>query len=272
MTLLLPYWTRPGQLVRPPARLSQGAKSKVKKPHRDRYCIEFFCRLVKENGTYKIRRRGLKWQTKYVEDLFHTLAHQSTGKVIILCTLMYAITVILFAGLYRLADAACDLKMHTFKVSLPNTYTYRNCKCHLHSYFLSQDAVFFSLETLMTIGYGADDIYFGECSGVLLIIAMESMASVLLGSACFGLIFARISRCFARPTTLPPSFCTAPDSESEKMISLTLVLNVRGTKRASTVAFSSKAIMQKIRGQWYFKYQIADTRKHQLIESRTRWP
>ncbi|KUF89445.1 hypothetical protein AM588_10008332 [Phytophthora nicotianae] len=58
------------------------------------------------------------------------------------------------------------------------------------------DAYIFSLETIMTIGYGAptDDIFYGGCTSIATLLTLESFAGIILDSVCIGIFYARFSR------------------------------------------------------------------------------
>jgi hypothetical protein len=77
----------------------------------------------------------------------------------------------------------------------------------------------------MTIGYGApqNDVYFGQCSSVLLLISTQTVLGVLVNTCCLGVIFTRLSR---------------------------------GQTRATSIVFSDKAIIRRIRGSMYFMFQV----------------
>ncbi|RHY23968.1 hypothetical protein DYB32_009013 [Aphanomyces invadans] len=53
------------------------------------------------------------------------------------------------------------------------------------------EAYIFSVETIMTIGYGAptNDIFYGGCSSMALLLTVESIAGVFLNSICVGVFF-----------------------------------------------------------------------------------
>ena len=44
----------------------------------------------------------------------------------------------------------------------------------------------------------------------------------------------------------------------------------RPTTRASTILFSSCAVIRRIRGKLYFMFQLCELRKHQLLEAHVR--
>jgi hypothetical protein len=103
------------------------------------------------------------------------------------------------------------------------------------------DSFLFSLETMATIGFGAPnksgDIYFGHCMSVAVILTMQCCIRLIVEAAVIGIVYSRLSR---------------PSS------------------RASTIIFSDKAVIRRIRGRLYFMFQLCELRKHQLVEAHVR--
>lgn len=83
------------------------------------------------------RVRALVWCTRGSD--YHSLVHQSTWKIVLYMSLAYFLLTVVFAVPYYLVSADCGLEMNSFL-----------------------DAMYFSLETMMTIGYGVvrNDPYF----------------------------------------------------------------------------------------------------------------
>lgn len=97
----------------------------------------------------------------------------------------------------------------------------------------------FSLETIMTIGYafpGKGD-YFTQCWPLVVSVTLESILGVICDSVCVGLVFARLSR---------------------------------AQTRAATIVFSDCAVMRRIHGKLSIMFQVAEMRKHQLVEAHVR--
>ncbi|OQS07276.1 inward rectifier K channel (IRK-C) family protein, partial [Thraustotheca clavata] len=97
----------------------------------------------------------------------------------------------------------------------------------------------FSVSVIATIGFGTalNDIFFGSCPSVIFLITLESMMGILINALAFGVVYQRFAR---------------------------------GQARASTVAVSNFACVQKIRGNLYFMFQTCEMRKHQLNEAHVR--
>ncbi|KDO17694.1 hypothetical protein SPRG_16906 [Saprolegnia parasitica CBS 223.65] len=101
------------------------------------------------------------------------------------------------------------------------------------------EAWIFSVSVIATIGFGTggNDIFFNNCGSAIVAITTESMAGVLINAVVFGVVYQRFAR---------------------------------GQARASTVAVSNYACLQKLRGHLYFMFQTCEMRKHQLNEAHVR--
>ncbi len=89
------------------------------------------------------------------------------------------------------------------------------------------DAYFFSLETMTTVGYGTKDQFFGGCYSVLAVTVTQACFGILLDAILIGVLFTRLSR----PST-----------------------------RASTIVFSDFAVIRRVRGEFYFMFQVNQRR------------
>lgn len=177
-------------------------------------------RFDQSRGVFNIKRRYSSSAIShfrrcvYANDWFHTLLHWSVCRLVVLISLLYLLTIILFGILYYILGKQCDLAMSEFI-----------------------EALFFSMETMMTIGYSTHDIFFRGCPEMLIVITAESIVGCLLDAFCFGILYCRLSR---------------------------------GNTRACSILFSDKAVIQKIGGRFYFMFRMAELRKHQLIEAHVR--
>ncbi|OQS05211.1 inward rectifier K channel (IRK-C) family protein [Thraustotheca clavata] len=171
--------------------------------------------LKQSQGTWNIRRiRPPQAWKLYFEAPFHTIVNQSLYKVILWFTLVYLTNLIFFACIYMVLPKQCNLGVTTFA-----------------------QGWMFSVSVLSTIGFGANDIFFGSCPSGIFVITLESMMGILMGALAFGVLYQRFAR---------------------------------GQARASTVAVSNFACVQKIRGNLYFMFQTCEMRKHQLNEAHVR--
>jgi len=99
------------------------------------------------------------------------------------------------------------------------------------------EALYFSLSTMATIGYGTSDYYFGECWTPFILVLLQVFSAIVFSSLAIGLLFQRMSR---------------------------------GQKRGRTIVFSDVAVIRKVRGRWYFMFRLAELRKRHIIGAKVR--
>jgi len=98
-------------------------------------------------------------------------------------------------------------------------------------------ALYFSLSTMATIGYGTSDYYFGECWTPFILVLLQVFSALAFSSLAIGLLFQRMSR---------------------------------GQKRGRTIVFSDVAVIRKVRGRWYWMFRVAELRKQHIIGAKIR--
>ena len=108
---------------------------------------------------------------------------------------------------------------------------------HICVYVIHYVALYFSLSTMATIGYGTSDYYFGECWTPFLLVLLQVIVAIIFSSLAIGLLFQRMSR---------------------------------GQKRGRTIVFSDVAVIRKVRGQWYFMLRVAELRQRHIIGAKIR--
>jgi hypothetical protein len=99
------------------------------------------------------------------------------------------------------------------------------------------EALYFSLSTMTTIGYGVSDYYFGGCWTPLLLVLWQVCSAITFDAVAVGLLFHRISR---------------------------------GRKRGRTIAFSDKAVVRRIKGIPHLMFRIGELRRYHLIAATVR--
>mmetsp|Transcript_2714 Transcript_2714/g.5821 ORF Transcript_2714/g.5821 Transcript_2714/m.5821 type:complete len:464 (+) Transcript_2714:135-1526(+) len=147
-------------------------------------------------------------------DWVHGLMHKNTFFLLIVCGITYTTAFLFFSPFYYIISKPCGLKITT-----------------------PGEAIFFSLETMVTVGYGAETTYWKGCWQGTVLLAIESVTSILLDAVIIGFFFQRL---------------------------------IRPSQRAQTILFSNKAVIQEIRGYYYLIFQVCEMRKHQLVEAHVR--
>lgn len=95
------------------------------------------------------------------------------------------------------------------------------------------EALYFSLSTMATIGYGTSDYYFGNCWTPFFLVLLQVFSALAFSSLAIGLLFQRMSR---------------------------------GQKRGRTIIFSDVAVIRKVRGHWYWMFRRRGGHQHLRVE------
>ena len=185
----------------------------------------YYHRLVDRDGNFhqskgKLRIKKLiektEWNALYSLDWFHSLIDAPTSRSVLLILMCYMTLLFIFALLYYLLAV-----------------NYEDCNLGVKNFL---EAFMFSLQTMATIGFGANegDIFFGDCYYFAIILAVQICTKIISDAVIIGVIYSRISR---------------------------------PNKRATTILFSNNAVIRRIRDKYYFMFQLCELRKHQLTEA-----
>ncbi|RHY23971.1 hypothetical protein DYB32_009016, partial [Aphanomyces invadans] len=100
------------------------------------------------------RLRG-NWKQIYWNDVYHTVINVKTRSLILGVVVAYVLVTLFFAVMYLVVS-------------------YNDEKCNVGIKTLAE-AYIFSIETIMTIGYGAptNDIFYGSCGSMALLLTLE---------------------------------------------------------------------------------------------------
>jgi hypothetical protein len=161
-----------------------------------------------------------------------TISYTPTCVLMLGIFVAYFVTIVLFAGMYltinkvgaayvdsegnTVSDAkycGMDINNHMEGESWGLTLTGRTRK---YDCSLLSSALYFSLSTMATIGYGTSDYYFGDCWTPFILVLIQVFSAIVFSSLAVGLLFQRMSR---------------------------------GQKRGRTIVFSDVAVIRKVRGR-----------------------
>ena len=187
----------------------------------------------------------------HLPDWFHTISDMPTCILVLGVFTAYFITIVIFAGLYLTVNKVGiyydgdDSGTHGFDTNL---FTSEENDLNLietsgDPSFCGMDinnhmeALYFSLSTMATIGYGTSDYYFGECWTPFILVLLQVFSAIVFSSLAIGLLFQRMSR---------------------------------GQKRGRTIVFSDVAVIRKVRGKWYWMFRVAELRKRHIIGAKVR--
>lgn len=177
------------------------------------------------------KRRMRRSFPRLMDDWFHTLAYQRTILLMMILFCVYFAIVVAFGFLY-LAVSVLGAKK-TYK-SDGSFVTESFCDMDINDHM---EALYFSLSTMTTIGYGVSDYYFGGCWIPLLLVLMQVCTAITFDACAVGLLFTRLSR---------------------------------GRKRSKTIIVSNQAIVQRVQGIPYFMFRVGELRRFPLIQASVR--
>jgi len=182
-------------------------------------------RALRHTATFQQRCR-IWW-----DNWFHSLAHKPTLLLMAILFFLYAAAVFFFAGVYWFVSWMGEKYTTNDDGSTKlNSFCGMDITNHM-------EALYFSLSTMTTIGYGVSDYYFGDCWTPLLLVLWQVCTALTFDAVAIGLIFQRISR---------------------------------GQKRGKTIVFSDKAVIQQVRGELYLMFRVGELRRHSIIEATIR--
>jgi inward rectifier potassium channel len=174
-------------------------------------------RLLNHDGTFNVRRNNLGPFHPY--NAYHTLLSLPVPRLLALLVTGYVVTNLVFASLYWLAGPGALSGAATSPLG-----RFESC-------------VFFSVQTLATIGYGK---LVPDTRAANILVAIEALVGLLGFAIVSGLLFAR----FTRPT--------------------------------ARISFSRKAIIAPYENGWALMFRLANLRNHDLTDvhavvSFARW-
>ena len=117
---------------------------------------------------------------RYAGDLFHSLVDAPTARTLLVLLSAYFFLVVAFSIPYFLISKiyGCDMGIDTY-----------------------QEAFAFSLETMATIGYGTQDIFFNNCWSPVITLGTQISCKLIAEAVIIGVIYCRFGR---YGTTNPP--------------------------------------------------------------------
>ena len=148
------------------------------------------------------RIRSTDWRSLYAGDWFHSLVDAPTYRIVAILLCGYILMIIMFSFIYLCISKfiGCNMGVQNF-----------------------HEAFMFSLETMATIGYGTQDIFFDDCFIPMIVLTLQVCTKLVADAVTIGVIYCRLAR---------------PQG------------------RASTILFSNNAIIRRIRGKLYLMFQI----------------
>lgn len=198
---------------------------------RGRWGVERLSRGSQARIRYTCGCLGRVWYEWVMGDWFHRLAYKRTCTLMFILFIIYFSIVVIFAFAY-LGASYFGREVTTNADGSTNIIAF--CDMDIHEFM---EALYFSLSTMTTIGYGVSDYYFGGCWTPFLMVLLQVCSAITFDAVAVGLLFHRISR---------------------------------GRKRGRTIIFSDKATIRRIKGVPHLMFRLGELRKYHLIEAAVR--
>jgi len=190
--------------------------------------------LHQSNGKWNVKHinrfNNLTNRTKFYfwADWFHSLLYSPTHRVFLYIFLTYTSVVLMFGGIYL------SVSNYAYKMFPSTRQNASFCNMDIHNI---TEAMYFSLSTMTTIGYGVSDYYFGDCWLPFVLVLCQVFCAITVDAVAIGVIFQRLSR---------------------------------GRKRGRTVIFSDHAVIRRVRGEVYLMFRMGELMKRHLMECHVR--
>jgi hypothetical protein len=175
---------------------------------------------------------GRIWNEWILGDWFHRLAYQRTCVLMTILFVIYTSIVVFFGFVYLAVSILGQEEIINPDDGSKKIISFCDMDINDH-----MEALYFSLSTMTTIGYGVSDYYFGGCWTPLLLVLWQVCSAITFDAVAVGLLFHRISR---------------------------------GRKRGRTIAFSDKAVVRRIKGIPHLMFRIGELRRYHLLEATVR--
>lgn len=192
--------------------------------------------IDQETGTMK----SMMGAFGFCQDWFHTLLYTNTAKVCLYLGSLYTFIIFFFGFVYLMVSkigAASLAHQHAHNSSGDRSSSSGSTVYCGMSITNHMEALYFSLSTMTTIGYGVSDYYFGDCWLPLALVLCQVLTAIMFDSLAIGVIFLRLSK---------------------------------SKKRARSIIFSDTAVIRRLKGKLYLIFQLAEMRRQHLLEAQIR--
>ena len=159
--------------------------------------------FFQSTGRFNISRQAPAHTARliYWRDWFHSLVNTRTHRIVVLVVLAYLFLFVVFATLYMVIDESCLPDIHRHRANCTDPAAPPGACVRVSEKDFVR-ALFFSVETMMTLGYGVKDSFFGGCEWMWALITAQVLAGVLANSLLFGIVFTRLSRAEGRDASV----------------------------------------------------------------------
>ncbi|XP_033909737.2 ATP-sensitive inward rectifier potassium channel 11-like [Acipenser ruthenus] len=148
-------------------------------------------RFVAKNGTCNVAQTNIQEQGRFLQDVFTTLVDFKWLYTLIIFTMSYLCSWLLFGMIWWLiAFAHGDLDQ--------NSDSFVPCVTSIHSF---SSAFLFSIEVQVTIGFGGRMIT-EECPAAILCLIVQNIVGLVINAIMLGCIFMKTAQAHRRAETL----------------------------------------------------------------------
>ncbi|XP_077177728.1 ATP-sensitive inward rectifier potassium channel 11 [Paroedura picta] len=196
-------------------------------------------RFVGKNGTCNVAHKNIREQGRFLQDVFTTLVDLKWPHTLIIFTMSFLCSWLLFAMIWWLiAFAHGDLDQNT-RMHLRGdggglgAVEFVPCVTEMHSF---TSAFLFSIEVQVTIGFGGR-MMTEECPAAIFMLIVQNIVGLVLNSIMLGCIFMKTAQAH---------------------------------RRAETLIFSKHAVIALREGKLCFMLRVGDLRKSMIISATIR--
>eukprot|EP00038_Savillea_parva_P010313 m.189426 g.189426 ORF g.189426 m.189426 type:complete len:687 (-) comp17725_c0_seq1:107-2167(-) len=196
------------------------------KPEQYRATVDSSARIIPSKKTHSSKYPYFNINRKHqrlvfptdaiIKGYWHTILHAGTGPLLLAITVCYMIIFLAFTPIYMAISEECGLQLGD---ESGNKFS---------------DALYLSVETMTTIGYGVPDPYYNGCGYGFICVIGQSLLGFCMNAVLFGTVFARVSR---------------------------------AQRRAVSVKFTPKACIREIWGRFFLTFQVCEARRFHVVSS-----
>ncbi|KAF0041355.1 ATP-sensitive inward rectifier potassium channel 11 [Scophthalmus maximus] len=148
-------------------------------------------RFVAKNGTCNVAHTNIREQGRFLQDVFTTLVDQKWLHTLIIFTMSFLCSWLLFGMVWWLVAFAHGDLDHRGDDFVP-------CVTDIHSF---SSAFLFSIEVQVTIGFGGRMVT-EECVSAIILLIIQNIVGLLINAIMLGCIFMKTAQANRRAETL----------------------------------------------------------------------
>ncbi|KYO22097.1 ATP-sensitive inward rectifier potassium channel 11 [Alligator mississippiensis] len=191
-------------------------------------------RFVGKNGACNVAHKNIREQGRFLQDVFTTLVDLKWPHTLLIFTMSFLCTWLLFGmGWWLIAFAHGDLDHSTQVERGGDPGGFVPCVTSIQSF---TSAFLFSIEVQVTIGFGGRMVT-EECPAAILVLIVQNIVGLVINAIMLGCIFMKTAQAH---------------------------------RRAETLIFSKHAVIALREGKLCFMLRVGDLRKSMIISATIR--